>query len=159
VYIQFTSTYHNESNWEIENRNKGICKYFKLLCNNNQGTWDYIFSSVLWVRTCKYEKTMFSNFKLLYGRRELELFELMINLDKNEDYESKDKFLIRRFTKHYMWINEAIKNIETANKLCENRSKQMKRLRANYNPDDLVLVKLIKRRKLNPFFVGFMKII
>jgi len=102
---------------------------------------------------------MFSNFKLLYGRRELELFELMINLDKNEDYESKDKFLIRRFTKHYMWINEAIKNIETANKLCENRSKQMKRLRANYNPDDLVLVKLIKRRKLNPFFVGFMKII
>jgi len=160
VYVHFTSTYHPESNGEVENRNKEIGKYLRLLCNNNQEIWDDMLPSALWaLRTCKNETTKFSSFELLYGRRDLQPFELMVNLDKKEDYESKDEFLIRRFTKHYKWINEAVKNIETANKLWEDRRKQMKRLRANYNPGDLVMVKLINRRKLDPFFVGPMKII
>jgi len=36
VYVHFTSTYHPESNGEVENRNKEIGKYLRLLCNNNQ---------------------------------------------------------------------------------------------------------------------------
>ena len=104
----------------------------------------FVFTSALWALcTCKNETTKFSSFELLYGRCDLQPFELMVNLDKKEDYESEDEFLIRRFTKHYKWINDAVKNIETANKLWEDRRKQMKRLRANYNPGDLVMVKLI----------------
>jgi len=52
----FTSTYHPESNEEVENRNKEIGKYLRLLCNNNQGIWDDMLPSALWaLRTCKNE--------------------------------------------------------------------------------------------------------
>jgi len=116
--------------------------------------------SALWaIHTCKNETTKFSNFELLYGRRYLQPFELTLNLDKKEEYESEEEFLIRRFTKHYAWIREAINNINTANKLWEDKRKQMKRMKAEYNPGDLVLVKLINRRKLDPFFLGPMKIV
>jgi len=35
----------------------------------------------------------------------------------------------------------------------------MKRFKADYNPGDLVLVRLINRRKFDPFFLGPMKIV
>ncbi len=160
VYVHFTAVYHPESNGEVENRNKEIGKYLRLLCNKNSERWDEILPSALWaLRTCKNETTKFSSFELLYGRRDLQPFELVINLDRKEDYESEEEFFIRKFTRHYKWIKEAINNIETANKLWEDRRKQMKRIKADYNPGDLVMVKLINRRKLDPFFVGPLKIV
>ena len=122
--------------------------------------WDEILPSALWaLSTCNNEKTKFSNFELLYGRCDLQPFELMLNLDKKENYESEDEFLNRRFTTHYKWIKEAINNIQTANKIWEDRRKQVKRLKAEYKPGDLVLVKYINRRKLDPYFLGPMKIV
>ena len=160
VYVNYTNVYHPESNGEVENRNKEIGKYLRILCNKNTTNWDEILPSALWaIRTCKHETTKFSSFELLYGRRDLQPFELMINLDKKEEWESDEEYLIRRFTKHNKWIKEAVNNIETANKLWEDRRKQMKRLKADYNPGDLVLVRLINRRKLDPFFLGPMKIV
>ena len=35
----------------------------------------------------------------------------------------------------------------------------MKRMKAQYKPGDLVMVKLINRRKLDPFFIGPLKIV
>jgi len=160
VYVHFTTTYHPESNGMVENHNKEIGKYLRILCNNNTNNWDIILPSALWtLRTCKNETTKFSSFELLYGRRDLQPFELTINLDKKSKEESFDEYLIRKFVKHYKWIQEAIDNITTANKIWEDRRKQMKRLKADYKPGDLVLIRLINRRKLDPYFVGPMKII
>ena len=160
VYVHFIATYHPESNGEVENRNKEIGKYLRLLCNKNTSQWDEILPSALWaLRTSKNETTKFSSFELLYGRRDLQPFELVLNLDKKEDFESNEEFLIRRFTTHYKWIKEAINNIQTANKIWEDRRKQMKRLKAEYKSGDLVMIKCINRRKLEPFFLGPMKIV
>lgn len=58
VYVQFTSTYHPEFNEEVENRNKKIGKYLRLLCNQNILIWDDVLPSALWaIRTCKNETT------------------------------------------------------------------------------------------------------
>jgi len=116
----------------------------RILCNRNTTVWDEMLPSALWaIRTCKNETTLFSSFELLYGRHNLQPFELTLNLDKKEEYENEEEFLIRRFTKHYAWIRDAINNINTANNLWEDRRKQMTRMKAEYNPGDLVLVKLI----------------
>jgi len=160
VFVHYTAVYHPESNGMVENRNKEIGKYLRILCNNNPSIWDEILPSALWaLRTTKNETTKFSSFELLYGRRDLQPFELIVNLDKKEDYESQEEYLIRRFTKHHKWIKEAINNIQTANRIWEDRRKQMRRLKAEYKPGDLVLIKLINRRKLDPYFVGPMKIV
>jgi len=160
IYVHFVSVYHPESNGMVENRNKEIGKYLRILCNKNIENWDLILPSALWaLRTCKNEVTKFSSFELLYGRRDLQPFELSLNLDKKEKGESITEYLIRKFAKHYQWIHEAINNITTANKIWEDRRNQMKRMKANYNPGDLVLIRLINRRKLDPYFVGPLKII
>jgi len=160
VYVQYVSVYHPESNGMVENRNKEIGKYLKLLCNNNTTIWDDVLPSALWaLRTCKSETTKFSSFELLYGRRDLQPFELVINLDKKEDYESKEEYWLRKFTKHHSWIMEAINNIQTANKIWEDRRNQMRRMRANFAPGDLVLVRTINRRKLEPYFLGPLRIV
>ena len=144
----------------MENRNKEIGKYLRILCNNNLSIWYEILPNALWVlRTTKNETTKFSSFELLYGRRDLQPFELIVNLDKKEDYEIQEEYLIRRFTKHYKWIKEAINNIQTVNRIQEDRSKQIRRLKAEYKLGDLVLIKLINKRKLDPYFVEPMKIV
>ncbi|OUM61906.1 hypothetical protein PIROE2DRAFT_11973 [Piromyces sp. E2] len=50
-------------------------------------------------------------------------------------------------------------SIETANRLWEDRRKQIKRMKSNYKPGDLVLVKVFNRKKLDPFFHGPLKIV
>eukprot|EP00833_Pecoramyces_ruminatium_P001282 jgi/Orpsp1_1/1175314/evm.model.c7180000053383.2 len=160
IYVKFVAVYHPESNGMVENRNKEIGKYLRILCNNNTTRWDEILPSALWaLRTCKNETTKFSSFELLYGRRDFQPFELVLNLDKKEEYENEEEYLIRRFTKHHLWIKEAINNIQTANKIWEDRRNQVRRLKAEYKPGDLVLIRTINRRKLEPYFVGPLKIL
>jgi len=96
---------------------------------------------------------------LLYGRRDLQPFELTVNVESKIDWEDEEEFWLRKFINHDRWIREAIKNIETANRLWEDRRKQIRRMRAKYKPGDLVLVKLFNRRKLDPFFTGPLKIV
>lgn len=104
--------------------------------------------SALWVlRTCKNEVTRFGSFELLYGRKDLQPFELGLNvggINKNED---EEEYWIRKFINHHKWIEAAIKNIETANKL-----------RADFKPGDLILKKDFNRKKLDPYFIGPLKL-
>ena len=159
VYVHFVTTYHPESNGEVENRNKEIVKYLKLL-GNQEDDWDDILPSALWaLRTCKNEATKFSSFELLYGRKDIQPFELTINYQKRNKYESEEEYWLQKFILHHKWISEAINNIETANKLWSDRRKQMKRLKSDYKPGDLILVRVFNRRKLDPYFTGPLQIV
>ena len=159
VYIKPATTYHPETNGKVENRNKEIGKYLRLL-SEQEKDWDDILPSVLWaIRTTKSEKTKFSSFELLYGRRDKQPFELMVNLDQAEPYESREEYVIRKFINHRKWIKEAIANIENANELLRDRRKQSKRMKKNYSAGDLVLVRYLNRRKLDPYFLGPLKVV
>ena len=67
--------------------------------------------------------------------------------------------MIRRFTRHRKWIQEAVENIEHANALWRDRRQQAKRMKNNYKAGDLVLVRYVNRRKLDPFFLGPLKVV
>ncbi len=159
VYVQFTSTYHPESNGQVENRNREIVKNIRLLGNSNKD-WDEVLPAALWaLRTCKNEVTKFSSFELLYGRTDLQPFELNINYNDKNLYQSETEYLINKFVTHWEWIIEVTKNIKNANKLWENRRKQKNSMKTTFTPGDLVLVRNFSRRKLDPFFMGPFKII
>jgi len=67
VYVSPTTTYHPETNGKVVNRNKEICKYLRLL-SENERDWDELLPTALWaLRTAKSEVTGFSSFELLYG--------------------------------------------------------------------------------------------
>ena len=70
VYVSPTTTYHPETNGKVVNRNKEICKYLRLL-SENERDWDELLPTALWaLRTTKSEVTGFCSFDLLYGRRD-----------------------------------------------------------------------------------------
>jgi len=159
VYVHYISTYHPASNGQVENRNREIAKYLRVL-GTKTDNWDEVLPSALWaLRTAKNEVTKFSSFELLYGRRDLQPFELMINVDKREKEENEEEYWMRKFITHYNWIKEAINNIETANELWADRRRQIKRLRSEFKPGDLVLIRNFNRRKLDPYFIGPLEII
>jgi len=159
VYVSPATTYHPETNGKVKNRNKEICKYLRLL-SENERDWDELLSTALWaLRTAKSEVTGFSSFELLYGRRDKQPFELLVNIDRKLPQETHEEYLIRRFTKHRKWIQEAIANIERANALWRDRRQQAKRMKNNYKKGDLVLVRYVNRRKLDPFFLGPLRIV
>ena len=159
IYIHPATTYHPETNGKVENRNKEIGKYLRLL-SQEEKDWDELLHAALWaLRTAKNEKTGFSSFELLYGRRDKQPFELLVNIDRKLPNETKEEFLIRKFTRHRKWVQEAVQNIENANVLWRDRRKQVKRMKKNYNKGDLVLVRYLNRRKLDPFFLGPLKIV
>jgi len=79
AYVHHISTYHPMSNGEVENRIWEISKYLRVLGNSNK-EWDDVLPSALWaLRTCKNEVTKYNSLELLYGRRDLQSFELSIN--------------------------------------------------------------------------------
>ena len=159
VYVHYTSTYHPESNGQVENRNREIGKYLRLL-GNNQKDWDEILPSALWaLRTCKSEVTKFSNFELLYGRTDLQPFELSLDINDRHIHETTEEYLIRKFTTHWRWILEATNNINNANKLWENRRRQKDSMKSTFEKGDLVLIRNFSRKKLDPYYIGPMKIV
>ena len=89
----------------------------------------------------------------------LQPFELGLNVGRINKNEDEDKYWMRKFINHHKWIEEAIKNIETSNNLWMDRRKQMKRLRADFKPGDLILIRAFNRRKLDPYFIGPLKIV
>ena len=55
VYVHYISTYHSESNGQVENRKREIIKYIRLL-GGTEKKWDEILPVALWaLRTCKSE--------------------------------------------------------------------------------------------------------
>ena len=82
VYISPSTTNHPATNGKVENRNKEISKYLRLL-SKAEKDWDELLPTALWaLRTTKNETTGFSSFELLYGRRDKQPFELLVNIDK-----------------------------------------------------------------------------
>ena len=99
----YTFTIHHV-NGEVENRNKEIVKYLKLL-GNKEEDWDEVLPSALWaLRTCKHERTKFSSFELLYGRQDLQPLELSLNKEGRNRYGNDEEYLIQKFIQHQKWI-------------------------------------------------------
>ena len=97
VYVQYIATYHPASNGEVENRNREICKYLRLLGENDK-QWDgTLYSALCALRTSKSEVTKHSSFELLYGRRDLQPFELSMNIDRRNEFENEEEYVLRKF--------------------------------------------------------------
>lgn len=159
VYVRFSTTYHPETNGAVENRNKEIGKYLRLLSTENSD-WDDILPNALWaLRTVKHKTNQFSSFELLYGRRDLQPFELACKTESRKVRVDPTEELIDRFINHGKWIKEATENVRKANKLWEDRRIQKKRMKRQYKPGDLILVRIVSRKKLEPYFYGPLKVI
>jgi len=160
VYIKFTSTYHPESNGLTENRNKEIGKLLRLLSDEHK-EWDEVLPSALWaLRTAKNSVTNHSSFELVYGREDQQPFDIAARPTK-EIGKSSDEVLLEKFVNHYLWTMEAANNVKNANKYWATRREEknsMSQAKA-IRPGDLVLVRNFNRSKLEPYFVGPLKVI
>ena len=158
-WVHFISPHHPQSNGMIENRNKEIGKMLRLLLEGEQ-EWDECLPSVLWaLRTSKNSKTKFNSFELLYGRKETWPMEIMFPDIYQEEGESEEEYNIRRFLRHYKWVKEAIGYSEYANKYWEHRIGFSKALKRKYKIGDYVMIRLINRTKLDPYFYGPFKVV
>ena len=160
VYVKFVSTYHPESNGLTENRNKEIGKLLRLLGTENRD-WDEVLPSALWaLRTVKNSTTNHSSFELVYGREDQQPFDIAARPTKGIN-KSSDEILLEKFINHYRWTMEACENIKNANKYWAARreEKQSWNKAKEIKAGDLVLVRNFSRTKLEPYFVGPLKVI
>jgi len=159
TWVHFVAPHHPPSNGMIENRNKEIGKLLRLLAENEQ-EWDECLPSALWaLRTTKNKKTKFSSFELLYGRSDTWPMEIMFPDIYQEEGETEEEYNFRRFIRHYKWVKEAIGYSEYANKYWEHRIGFSKALKKKYNVGDYVMIRLINRNKLDPYFYGPFKVV
>ena len=158
-WIQFVAPHHPEANGQVENRNREIIKILRHLCLY-QANWDEYIPASLWaLRTSRSSVTGFSSFELLYGRKDLWPLSVVIpDIAKNKN-ESDDEYNLRRFIRHQKWVKEAMENIKQAHSYWLQRSKAVDSMNHTYKPGDLVLVRYIGRKKLDPFFIGPFKVI
>ncbi len=160
VYIKFTATYHPESNGLVENRNKEIGKLLRML-GEKYKEWDEVLPSALWaLRTTKNTVTNHSSFELVYGREDQQPFDIAARPTKGVN-KSSDEILLEKFISHYLWTIEAANNLKTANKYWANRREEKNSMNQGkrIQPGDLVLVRNFNRSKLEPYFVGPLKVI
>ena len=160
VYVKFVTTYHPESNGLTENRNKEIGKLLRLLGENNKD-WDEVLPSALWaLRTTKNTVTKHSSFELVYGREDQQPFDIAAR-PSTSIKKSSDEILLEKFINHYRWTMEACDNIKTANKYWAARREEKQSMKRSneIHVGDLVLIRNFNRTKLEPYFVGPMKVI
>lgn len=158
-WVKFVAPHHPESNGMVENRNREIGKLLKLLGNYNTD-WDEILPSVLWaLRTTKNSKTKFSSFELVYGRKDLWPVDIQFSDIEREENESELEYNVRRFVRHQRWISQAAKYSEWANEYWRKRINSEEILRSKYKVDDLVLIRLMNRAKLDPYFIGPFRVV
>ena len=161
VYVKFTSTYHPESNGLVENRNKEIGKLLRLL-GTKYKDWDEILPSALWaLRTTKNNVTKYSSFELVYGREDQQPFDIAARPTKDTKGKTSDEIILEKFINHYRWTLEAAENVKNANKYWAIRRQEKNSMNKgkSINPGDLVLVRNLSRTKLEPYFVGPLKVI
>ena len=158
-WVHFVSPHHPESNGMIENRNKEIGKILRLLVEN-ESEWDEYLPSALWaLRTTKNSKTKFSSFELLYGRKSTWPLEVIFPDIYKDPNESEEEYIFRRFLRHQNWVKQATEYSNYANQYWEHRIGLSKALKKNYKIGDYVMIRLIGRSKLNPYFYGPYKVI
>ena len=158
-WIRFITPRHPEANGQVENTNHEIEKVLRYICDK-QENWDELLPSALWaLRTSKSSVTGFSNFELLYGRKDLwPLSVLLPDLNKEEN-ETELEYNVRRFIRHQQWVEEAINNIQYAHSYWLERSKSARNMLHKYKPGDLVLIRYVNRKKLDRFFIGPFKVL
>jgi len=128
-YIQFVATYHPESNGLTENRNREIGKLLRTL-GEKEENWDTLLFPVLWaLKNSTNSATGFSSFQLLYGRNDLQPFDLLIKRKIKDPNQSFDEYLVDKFIDHCKWLLEACDNIENANTYWAERRKEKLSLR------------------------------
>jgi len=154
TWVRFISPRHPEANGQAENANREIIKVLRHTCER-QKEWDNSLSSTLWaLRTSKSSVTGFSSFELLYGRKDLwPLSVTLPDLPKEKD-ETDLEYNVRRFIRHQKWVKEAVENIQYAHAYWLQRSKSFSNMLHKYKPGDLVLIRYINRKKLDPYFIG-----
>ena len=158
-WVHFVTPHHPQSNGMIENRNKEIGKILRLLVEN-ESEWDEYLPSALWaLRTTKNSKTKFSSFELLYGRRDTWPLEVMFPDIYKDPNESEEEYIFRRFLRHQNWVKQATEYSDFANQYWEHRIGLAKALKKTYKPGDYVMIRLIGRSKLNPYFYGPYKVV
>ena len=83
---------------------------------------------------------------------------LLPDLNKEEN-ETELEYNVRRFIRHQQWVEEAINNIQYAHSYWLERSKSARNMLHKYKPGDLVLIRYVNRKKLDPFFIGPFKVL
>jgi len=79
-------------------------------------------------------------------------------MTKNEE-ETEEEYNLRRFLRHQKWVQEAIDNIQYMHSYWIQRAKASERMLHKYKPGDLVLIRYIGRKKLDPYFIGPFKVL
>ena len=154
AWVRFVAPHHPEANGQIENRNREKVKILRHLCKD-QTKWDEYLPAVLWaLRTSKSSVTGFSSFELLNGRQDLWPLSVVIPDIVRAPDESEIEYNARRFIRHQAWVQEAIANIQQAHSYWLQRIQASNSTQQEYKPGDLVLVRYIGRKKLDPFFIG-----
>jgi len=153
-YVRFISPRHPEANGQAENSNREIVKVLRHICKR-QKEWDNSLSATLWgLRTSKSSVTGFSSFELLYGRKDLWPLSVTLPDLPKEQEETDLEYNVRRFIRHQEWIKEAIENKQYAHAYWLQRAKSSFNMLHKYKPGDLVLIRYINRKKLEPYFIG-----
>ena len=94
MYI-LISTYHPASNREVENRNKEICKYLRLLSENILMRPFIVLFGPLELVGMK----LLNSFELLYGRRDLQPFEFSLNIEERNE-QASEEYWLKKFITH-----------------------------------------------------------
>ena len=119
-----------------------------------------IYQSAIWaLRTTKNSKTKFSSFELLYGRKDTWPLQVMFPDIYKDPNETDEEYIFRRFLRHQNWVKQATEYSDYANQYWEHRIGLSKSLKKNYKPGDYVMIRLIGRSKLNPYFYGPYKVV
>lgn len=155
VYIQYVCPYHPESNGMVENRNREIGKFLRLLANEEMD-WDELFPIALWaLRTTKNDATGFSSFELMYGRQIVKPMDIEISEEYNVE-KSKEEILMNKYINHYKWVKEAATNMRSTLNYWRTRriaQQNMKNV-TQYKVGDKIKIRNIFRKKLDPYYVG-----
>jgi len=74
---------------------------------------------------------------------------------------SSDEVLLEKFITHYRWVMEAAENSKNASKYWATRKEEKNSFNQgkHIKEGDLVLIRNFNRTKLEPYFVGLLKVI
>jgi len=76
-----------------------------------------------------------------------------------ESEETEEEYIFRSFLRYQNCVKQTTEYSEYANKYWEHRNSFQNALKKKYKPGDYVMIRLIGRSKLDPYFYGTFKIV